>query len=169
MDIEFDFEIDDWMALHDHTLRESKQFKKSKLIVVSMMPLMMASIITIDFLRGKVNTVLVVIFTILSILWVIFYPKRMHKRAIKKTREILENGDNSGVLGKNKLTLNENGIIHSLPDSEQIIKWSGIKRLVDTETHYFLFDSAVSAIIIPKQKIENDLEQLDQLLKSKLL
>jgi hypothetical protein len=168
MEIEFNFELSDWMEFQKHFLRNSKQFKRSKLIVASMLPLAMISILTIDFLNGKFNPFMLIIFTITSILWIMFYPKRMNKRAIDRTRKMLENGDNSGILGIHKLIFNTDEIIHTQPDSEQKIKWKGIKKLEQSETHYFLFDTAVSAIIIPKQKIKGNIEQLELLLKNKI-
>ena len=101
-------------------------------------------------------------------MWIVFYPKRMDKTALAKTKKIIEEGDNTGILGMHKITLNDEEIIHVEPESERKIKWKGIKKLEENDTHYFLYNTAISAIIIPKQKVLNDIEKLDKKLKSNI-
>ncbi|WP_422362445.1 YcxB family protein [Reichenbachiella sp.] len=43
-----------------------------------------------------------------------------------------------------------------------------MKKIEETIDYYFLYNTAVSAIIIPKKKIENDLEELDKILKTNI-
>lgn len=166
MEIEFEFEMNDWMEFQKNYLKNSKQFRQTTIIVAAMVPVIFSLIIIIELLKGTFNPFGVIIFGVVSILWVAFYPKRLKKRTLAKTKKMIEEGDNTGILGMHKLTLNDEEIIHIEPESEQKIKWKGIKKLEESDTHYFLYNTAISAIIIPKQKVRDDIEKLDKILKS---
>lgn len=87
---------------------------------------------------------------------------------IKRGEKIINEGDNSGVLGEHSLSIDDQRIVHIMPESEQKVTWNGIKKMEETETYYFLYDTALSAIIIPKFKIPNELKEVDQMLKKYL-
>ncbi len=168
MKIEFNFEMNDWMEFQKHYFRNSKQFRRTKIIVATSLPLIFCAIIIFELLKGEFRPVSIIVFGLVSLLWIIFYPKRMFNRTLDKTRKMIEEGDNTGILGRHELTLNDDGIIHVEPESEQKIKWSGIKKLEESDSYYFLYNTAVSAIVIPKQKVLNNIEQLDKILKSNI-
>lgn len=168
MEIEFDFEMSDWMEFQKNFLQNSKQFQRTKLIVTLMLPMIFGMLILFDLIRERFNPVGLVVYGVISILWVVFYPKRLINRTVNKARRMMEEGDNSGIIGRHTLVLHDDGIMDIGPDCESKIKWTGIKKIVETERYYFLYNTALSAIIIPKAKIENDIEQLDKLLKTKV-
>lgn len=169
MEIKFEFDINDWMGFQMHFLETSKQFKRSKIIVTYMLPAAFSIIILFDILRGKLNIVGIAIFGIISLLWVLIYPQRMTERARKRVRGIIEDGDNSSILGQHRIIFSDEGINHIEPESEQKMKWSGIKKFEENDDFYFLYNTSVSAIIIPKKKIDVDINSLDELLKSNLI
>jgi hypothetical protein len=168
MEIEFEFEMEDWMKFQKNYLQKSKQFRRTKIIVAAMLPFIVCLGTALDLLKGEFNSVKLIMFGGLSILWIIFSPKWLFKRTLNKTKKMMEDGDNSGILGLHKIILNDEGIIHTEPESEQKIKWSGIKKIEESDSHYFLYNTAVSAIIIPKEKILNNVDQLDKLLKNNI-
>lgn len=168
MEIEYDFEMNDWVEFQKNHLQNSKQFKRTKLIVSLMLPLIFSILIIFDLIKGEFNPVGWIIYSMMSLLWVLYYPKRMMNRTLDKARKMMEEGDNSGIVGHHKLILDDDGIMDIGPDCESKIKWNGIKKIVETEGYYFLYNTALSAIIIPKTKIEKGTEQLDKLLKAKV-
>lgn len=168
MKIEFELDMNDWMELQRAHYSNSKQFKRTKLIVTLIMPFVCSVMLTIDAVNGKVGLVNVIVFSILSLLWVLFYPKRFVNRTIANTKKALEEGDNSGLLGNHTIVLNEEGIINTQPSTENKIQWVGIKKMLETNDYFFLYLTSVSAIIIPKRKIEKDLAELTSLLKTNI-
>lgn len=125
--------------------------------------------ITKDLISGKdVNPITVITFLIISFLWMILFPKRMSRTIEKRLNHQINEGDNSGLLGKHSITFSEDKIIAILPESEYQLNWNGIKKVVKTSDYYFLYNSAISAIIIPKLQIELSLAELDSILEKKL-
>ena len=164
MELEFEFEIADWMELQKNYLKNSKHFKRTKNIVLFMLPVVFSFLIFSDVLRNKFSFISIVIYGFASLLWILFYSKYLEKRALAKTRKMIEEGDNTGIIGKHKIILQEDGITHIEPESEKRIKWSGIKRLEENNDYYFLYNTTVSAIIIPKRKVAVDLDKLNRIL-----
>ena len=58
--------------------------------------------------------------------------------------------------------------MHSMPESERKVTWNRIKKMEEKYTYYFLYDTVLSAIIIHKNKISNELKEVDQMLKKYL-
>ncbi len=86
-------------------------------------------------------------FIISSILWVVFYPKSLKKSVKRKISKILEEGKNTGILGNHIFSFTEEGIVDKTEFSET--KYSLIEKVVESETHIFIYVSAVMAYIIP--------------------
>jgi high-affinity Fe2+/Pb2+ permease len=169
MKIEFDFDIDDWMEFQKHHVLNSKQVKRSKIFVTLILPVMSSVFIYIDIIKDRLSPARLVFYVVITLIWILINPKWMNRSILKKAKKMLNEGDNSGVLGKNEVYFEESGIIHKMSGSEHKINWSGIKKLEETDTYYFLYDSALSAIIIPKQKLNVDKEALDKLLKDNIV
>jgi hypothetical protein len=167
--IEFDFDIKDWMEFQKSCLRNSKQVKKIKITTTLMLPALFLVLTIIDLMSGRLKPMEPWVFGIASLLWILFFPSIINRRILKKTEKMITEGDNSGILGKHELDFEENWIIHKTSESEQKIRWSGIKKLEETNNYYFLYDTAISAIIIPKQKLNIDKDKLDKLIKKLLL
>jgi hypothetical protein len=98
----------------------------------------------------------------------LFVPKWVMNRMLKTTQKNLEKRDNSEILGQHTITLSEEGLTHAQQGSKDLTKWSEFSSLSESGSHYFLYNTSGSAIIIPKHKIEVDMAELDQLLKSKI-
>jgi len=152
---EFTFEMDDWMAFQKHFMSNSKQFKNARIVGTYMIPLLFGIILTFQSLsRPGFLPFGLAVYTVLSILWIISYPKRYEKKVLAKTQKVLEEGDNNSFLGSQKIEFNEQCIIHHTKYSEHKIHWEGILKMQETDEYFFFYDTSVSAIIIPKIKIE---------------
>ncbi|MBK9593323.1 MAG: YcxB family protein [Crocinitomicaceae bacterium] len=172
MKLVYDFDLNDWMAFQENYLDNSKQFLRTKRIVTWMFPFIWLSIIVVEYNLGKFNSVGAGLFFIASVLWVLFYPKRYKNSALKRAKKLLAEGDNSGYLGKHEIELNNQEIKSTVPQSSTIMNWDGIKRYIETDQYYFLYNTAASALIIPKFKLKiSDAEkaELDKLIKSKVI
>lgn len=167
MKIEFEFDIDDWMEFQKHYLNNSKQFKRVKIIFTALLPCVLACFIISSIIEGQFNVITLIVYFIVSILWIIIFPKRMSKRQLKSVKKIITDGDNLGLLGMHEYIFNEDHIFIKKLESEQKMYWSGIKKVKENDSYYFLYDSALSAIVLPKQKIKN-VEELDMILKKHL-
>jgi hypothetical protein len=164
MKINYNFELNDWMAFQEFHLSESKQFKKTKLITTLTVPIVYGLFILNDAIKGELDLIPTSIFTVISILWMIYYPKRLTIRTLKKVKKILEDPSNSKIFGIHTIELSEQGLKITKPESENFINWNGLIRIAETKNYYFIYNSTISAIVIPKVKIEENLSDFDSYL-----
>jgi len=165
MQVQFNFKLNDWMAFQEFHLSESKQFKKTKLITTLTVPIVYGLFILNDAMKGELELIPTTIFTLISLLWMIYYPKRLTVRTLKKVKKILEDPANSKILGNHTIELSEQGLKITKPESENFINWSGLIRIAETNNYYFIYNTTISAIVIPKLKIESNLSDFDSYLK----
>lgn len=99
------------------------------------------------------SVAVITVAVILSILWLIFIPKRLKKNAEKRFLKVLNSGDNSSILGTHKIKIEDDGIHVEKPNSSGFMKWTAFNKIEQTVDHYFLYNSAISALIIPKMKL----------------
>lgn len=76
---------------------------------------------------------------------------------------MLNEGKNSGILDNHSLSITEKGIIDKAEYSEE--KFNLIEKVVESNTHIFIYVSSLSACIIPK-RIFNNLEEKQELLNA---
>jgi hypothetical protein len=65
------------------------------------------------------------------------------------------------------MILSEDGIVDSNPNGETKVNWSGIIKLQEDESNLYIYNSAVSAYIIPKREL-NEVEDVREYIKSNL-
>ncbi len=104
------------------------------------------------------NTSLPVILTaspILSILWIIFYPKYFYNYVIRNTKKMIREGKNDGLLGEHQLIMTKEGIEDSTTYGETKVSWSGLKNFEEDNYNFYLYNSSLSAYVIPKRELSN--------------
>lgn len=166
MEIEFNFKKVDWLAFNKYYIDQDKLLKKTNLGVSLLLPGLLLFYLIIDGLNHSLSLHTIIGYGILSFLWIIFIPIRVKKGALKKLNILIQEKDNLGLLGKHRIVLKEDGLIRCTQESEYKIFWESIKKPIETNNYYFLFDTTFSAIIIPKKEINN--LEFEDYLKSKL-
>lgn len=165
----FIFEMEDWMNFQLHFLYQNKTFKRTKFFSLIMIPFFFTIVLIVDILNGKFNIIGLAIYIIFSIIWLVFYKIRFEKAYKKRIQKMLNAGDNSSLLGKHTLIFEEEYLLLIQPKTENKIKYDGIVKAEETENYYFLYDTGVSAIIVPKQKIDKaDLIKLKNIIEKKI-
>lgn len=79
---------------------------------------------------------------------------------------MLKEGKNDGLLGERYMTLSEQGVIDASSSGESNVNWAAIKSIKEDDSHFYLYNSAVSAYILPKKAIGN-VEELRSYIKRK--
>ncbi|MGM7637492.1 YcxB family protein [Bacillus sp. Hm123] len=80
---------------------------------------------------------------------------------------MIQEGTNEGLLGEHHMILSEEGIIDSTSNGETKVTWSGIKTISEDKHNIYLYNSSVSAYILPKREVD-DVEEIKNYLKSKV-
>lgn len=106
---------------------------------------------------------LMVIFFLLYIYWVAFYPKRIKKIVSRKITKVLAEGKNHSVVGTHNLTITEEEIVDISEHSEARTPFQSVENIVEDKGHIFIYVNANSAHIIPIRMFESN-EQKNELL-----
>lgn len=165
--IEFDFTIEDWMAFQEYYLDSSNAHQRSKKIVLWFFPALGLTLTLVDLINEKEWWITAIAFGLVTIPWFIWFPRYIHKATLKRVEKMITDGKNASLIGPHEIEVGEEGIRHKGPQSETMINWSGIEKMGTTEDYIFVFDSAVSALIVPKIAADNPVE-LESFIKSRL-
>lgn len=165
MEFKYNLELQDYIEFQKYYLFSTTQYKKTVLLVRLLLPVVFAFMFVIKIIPFSLFSI--AICGPLSILWFVYYPKIMLKGTISNLKKIIDHEDNYNIICDHTIIVNENGITNITEETKYTIKWHGIVRLGETSSYYFIFDSYVSAIILPKEKLTVNLQELDLILKSK--
>lgn len=166
--ITFDFTMDDWMAFQKHYANTSKDFKQVKIISIIAFPAILALYSIWDYYFQKEMTYIwFAIFGISTLLWLYFFPRYLDRKTIKNAKKIIERWDNKSILWKQDMTLTEEYLFVKTAGTEQKVYWSKIYKIEENDEHIFIFLTTISAFIIPKEDIKEQLWSLLDFLKDK--
>ena len=83
------------------------------------------------------------------------YPKFRDKKIVKGVENFVDNEKNKSFLGKHEVQVNNKGVKLTTAASEEMIQWSGISRMEITDDYFFIYNSALTAVIIPVSAVED--------------
>ncbi|MEI6131243.1 MAG: YcxB family protein [Bacillota bacterium] len=153
MRIECEITEQDYVDFNLYHFSKSKEFIKSRLVILVLCPALFA-FITFNFSgSGSMfsNIIRVVLF---AVIWIIFYPIVQRSMLINNVKKLLKDGKNKDLLGRHEFVFDEEGIIERTENAENRAKWAGIEKIVETKKAIYLYNSSVSAYIIPSQSFE---------------
>lgn len=79
---------------------------------------------------------------------------------IKSAERITENSENSSLFTEYYLTATDGELIIKNSFTTTTYFWRAIIKKTETDTHYFLFENSLQAIIIPKSACKSEEEKL---------
>ena len=103
METTFKFEMKDWLAFNAYYIDNTGSVKQTKRKVVFIFPLVLLLFSLIDLIDGKFSAPILLVYFIAGIIWYLYMPKRFKKNTLKRVKIMLEDGDNSGLLGEHKI------------------------------------------------------------------
>jgi hypothetical protein len=168
MEIKYTITEDDYIKFNLYHILNSKTGRKSLKtqrfavpIVYIIIAYIFANIADIPFLS------ILIPFALMGGLWSIFYPKYYKNFITRYTRKLIKEGKNDGLLGNHSMSLTDEGIVDISSNGETKVKWAGIIKFQEDDTNLYLYNSSVSAYIIPKREV-SELKELKDYLNSKL-
>jgi YcxB-like protein len=169
MNFIYDNSPEDMMEFQKYHLLNSKLYKQSRLKNILIGPLVFSIFLLFKFIHGEVHLTTVLVFTGLSLCWILLYPGHYKKNIIKKTRKIIKESDINAFIGKKEIEVNELGINVVSETSQSKYVWDKIVKIGETEKYLFIYITSLSAISIPKDKIisSNTTQDIIDFIKSK--
>jgi hypothetical protein len=167
MTLTYELDINDWVALQKNFLKNAKFVRRLKLFVALIFPVI-AAVSLYNKSKKDIDVMLFLVVFLTALAWFIFTPKLMTLRMISKIKKQLTSKENKGVLGQQNLTIDDNGIIFKKDGAQNIMDWNAIAKLVDDKEYYFLYNSSMSGIVIPKDKVGDNISELDKIFKKNI-
>jgi len=165
MAIQFSFRLtrEDFVTFYTYVFWDSPQNKRKRIwyYIRQFLPLLAFSLAfyyTGVFNRNDIFVFLVVILIIATTGLSLFNVRSNTQRAAER---IAENKDNSTLFEDCIMEISELGIISKTNYSEMKYGWPAFIRKNETPEYYFLFTSAIHAIIIPKRAIPTPAQKLE--------
>ncbi|MFZ0443610.1 MAG: YcxB family protein [Bacillus sp. (in: firmicutes)] len=168
MEIDYQLTEDDYLNFNMFHVKNSKAIRRTLNMQRFLTPIIF---IIASFVLPKIGSIsflgVFITFLVVSILWIIFYPRYFYSYVIRNTKKMIKEGKNDDLLGKHHMILSEEGIIDSTSNGETKVTWSGIQTVSEDKHNIYLYNSSVSAYILPKRELA-DVEQIKTYFKSKL-
>lgn len=156
MEIEFELEEIDYINFNIDHARQSSSLKKS-LIIQRLLGPFIFSIAAVIVTRFSPIPLWywMTLFSIASIIWLIFYPNFFNWELRRKIVKLLQEGNNEILFRKRKIIVTDKGIIEKNIASETCTTWNEINSVDETNDYIYIYNSSISAYIIPKKIFKN--------------
>ncbi|MBB4824808.1 hypothetical protein HNO89_002034 [Sporosarcina luteola] len=155
MEIQYELTEEDVVVFNVHHVKNSNVGRNSlrwQRVVSPLLFLLFAYFLSVstDLEAGT----LFVVFGVTAILWVLFYPKYFYWHVTRQVRKALKEGKNEGLVGSHVLKMNKQGLTDTTSNGESKMTWQAVKQFKEDTGHFYLYNSAVSAFIIPKRDVD---------------
>ena len=156
MQIKFDFTEKDYIEFTLFHVKHSEHFKKQILIQRLVLPFVpiLASIIYIYF-NGMNDILLLIVFGIFAILILLFYPKYFYRFVLKNAKKMINEKDNN-ILGERTIEFKDEYMITKTRYEQSTMNYDALIELSYSDSAFYLFNSPVSAVVIPFRAFENE-------------
>ena len=140
------------MDLQKDVVNHSQHYKRVKFWLFILILIVFAGYL--KFYGFSIVTVTIAAATIILYpLWYPYFTLLSIKRIIKKQNMLI-------ILGSQKMTIGDEGIIRVTDNSTNNFKWNQFVKVSENDKNYFLYISDLQAVIISKQGLkDNESEQ----------
>lgn len=152
MKIQYELTEDDYIRFNLSHIKRSKTGKRMLLLQRIIGPIIfLGAYFVLAMWLQETDWWLYGIYGIASILWFLFYPKYFERHVRKQTRRLIDERSNEGMIGPHTMDLDENGLRDLNEFGETRVSWAGIKEVVEENDYVYLYNSSISAYILPKR------------------
>ncbi|WP_157964165.1 YcxB family protein [Exiguobacterium sp. TNDT2] len=155
MQIQYELTEDDYTRFNLNHIKRSKTSKRMLILQRTIGPIMFlgASFVLATWLQ-ETGWWWYGTYGVASILWFLYYPKYFERHVRKQTRRLIGERGNEGMIGPHTMNLDEDGLRDVNEFGETRASWAGIKEVVEEDDYVYLYNSSVSAHILPKRGLD---------------
>jgi hypothetical protein len=168
MELKYNLTENDYLNFNIYHMKNSKSANKALTIQRIFTPI---TLLLFGYVLTLISDIPLVIslpiFLLSGVLWYIFFPKYFYSHVVKQVRKMTREGRNDDLLGEHTLHISDEGLVDVTKNGETKVTWSGIKDFKEDQHSLYLYNSAVSAYILPKRDISN-IDELKNLIKAKI-
>ncbi len=166
MKIVYDMSVDDYVGFNIFHHKHSRSLRRSLIIggVVSPVCIFLFFLL-IGIKGGQLGVVILpgVIVPGLFALWILGGNRRRIARVVRK---MFKEGENKMDIGLQELEVTSEGLTEKNEFGESKFNWKAIERIASTPDYYYIYISAMKALVVPKLKVtEGDFEEFRRLVE----
>ncbi|WP_422122376.1 YcxB family protein [Planococcus sp. X10-3] len=168
MELNYKLTEEDYIDFNLFHAKNSKAVKKQVTIQRILVPVIyLVLAVLVSVVLDMPFLIIFIPVLIVNILWIIFYPSYFYRLIKRNATKMMREGKNEGVLGAHKMIFTEDGLREISPKGEMSISWSGIESFGEDPSGFYLYNSGLSALIIPKKELGNS-EAVSRFLDGKI-
>ena len=146
--------MEDWLAFQEFRLLTSKQFGRGKTILIFLVFFINAIYAVSDFLIHQLYLFEVVFYIAVSVGWGVLVQKYFIRWILRRYKKIMQEGSVAATFGEYTLNFSAESLRFTSPAGESTVAWNKFYQCEENEKYLFLYLSALSALIIPKLKVQ---------------
>ena len=169
MEIKYNLTEEDYIHFNLYHIKNSKSAIRSLNVQRFLTPVFFILLSYIISLVGDTPFLeLFIAFFITGILWILFYPKYFYSTVTRRIKKFIREGKNGGLLGEHILSMTDEGLVESTSNGQTKVDWSGIIGFKEDNEYFYLYNSSISALILPKRELTNE-EEIRNFINSKVV
>jgi hypothetical protein len=142
--------LDDHLKFNEYHCAHSPTIRRMKLLSYALGPVTFMVVGAALSLRNDSLAGLVV-FGILSVLWLIFYPKYWDHTIRKRMEKLLREGPSGMQPYQQTIRVDAEGLHAESPRGSSVTKWSAVEKVEEGESAAYLYINPVSAYMLPRR------------------
>lgn len=153
--IEFELMPEDFVSFNMHAIATSefgrRQLRNSRIATSALGAFLTAALLIAigDLIAAPIIAVIVGV-----ILWL--WAPRSIRRSM--ARNLTKSSLSLGVAGAYSLTSEDAGLREHNPSGSSFVEWPSVHAVHETETHVFIYIAPLQAHVVPKQRVQGDLD-----------
>ena len=156
----YNIEHNDFIDFQLHYLKTNPELqsslKKNLIIIIIVYVILLVGMFV--YFKSSLFMLLVVamLITLVSILQIISYKKRMQKNIVKKVLSYIKTGKLDDIFGDKILTVYDEKIVFNETKGIKNFNKSDIKKIEQSKLCVFIYTDDMSAIIVPKKYLSKE-------------
>ena len=156
MELSYENNVDDILALMRHQLKSNSDFKKRRILCLYLTPLTIFSAFAV-YAIGERNLADItggIIGALIIFFWYWLVYRSYDRKLIK---HITQNGAQKEVLCRHTVTIAPEGFAEKTAESKNFQTWNAVTDVAFTPEYIFVYNTSVTAHIIPLRELGNTL------------
>ena len=156
----YNIEHNDFIDFQLHYLKTNPELqsslKKNLIIIIIVYVILLVGMFV--YFKSSLFMLLVValLITLVSVLQIISYKKRMQKNIVKKVLSYIKTGKLDDIFGEKILTVYDEKIVFNETKGIKNFNKSDIKKIEQSKLCIFIYTDDMSAIIVPKKYLSKE-------------
>lgn len=160
--IEYERTLDDIIDFNLYLIRSSpllqRQAMVGRIITSIIVVILSMGLIYIIDRDKQFDTIAFIIPLVAGVFFFLIFPWLNNYGIRSRTTKLLKEGSNKAMIGRQRITLQDDSLYCEAPSGESKVKWDAVERVVVNNNHVLLYLGSMNALVIPKRAFANEID-----------